>query len=162
MAVKPSRVPYLEIAAAIREQIRSGQLGPGDQIKTVRALAAEHSVALGTVGAALEVLRSEGLIDTVQGRGSVVIAIPADAESGTALESAVRDAEARLAERYDGELAALRAELRELAQRGDVARIEANLIELYGRTGHDYPLEDQHSDAEQEISERTASRGRGS
>jgi DNA-binding GntR family transcriptional regulator len=162
MAVKPSRVPYLEIAAAIREQIRSGQLGPGDQIKTVRALAAEHSVALGTVGAALEVLRSEGLIDTVQGRGSVVIAIPTDAESGTALESAVRDAEARLAERYDGELAALRAELRNLAQRGDVARIEANLIELYGRTGHDYPLEDQHPDAEQEISERTASRGRGS
>lgn len=162
MAVKPSRVPYLEIAAAIRDQIRSGQLGPGDQIKTVRALAAEHSVALGTVGAALEVLRSEGLIDTVQGRGSVVIAIPADAESGTALESAVRDAEARLAERYDGELAALRAELRSLAQRGDVARIEANLIELYGRTGHDYPLEDQHPDAEQEISERTASRGRRS
>jgi DNA-binding GntR family transcriptional regulator len=162
MAVKPSRVPYLEIAAAIRDQIRSGQLGPGDQIKTVRALAAEHSVALGTVGAALEVLRSEGLIDTVQGRGSVVIAIPTDAESGTALESAVRDAEARLAERYDGELAALRAELRNLAQRGDVARIEANLMELYGRTGHDYPLEDQHPDAEQEISERTASRGRGS
>src|ERR1700733_3709963 len=146
MAVKPSRVPDLEIAAAIRDQIRSGQLGPGDQIKTVRALAAEHSVALGTVGAALEVLRSEGLIDTVQGRGSVVIATPADAGSGTAVESAVRDAEARLAERYDGELAALRAELRKVAQRGDVARIEANLIELYGRTGHDYPLEDQHAE----------------
>ena len=78
--MKASRVPYLEIAAEIREQIRSEQLKPGDKLKTVRSLAAEYSVAQGTVGAAMEVLRGEGLIDTVQGKGSVVAAIPGDAQ----------------------------------------------------------------------------------
>jgi GntR family transcriptional regulator len=130
MAVKPSRVPYLEIAAAIREQIRSGQLAPGDQLKSVRALAAEHSVALGTVGAALEVLRSEGLIDTVQGKGSVVITIPAETQPD--MESAVRTAEARLAERFDGEIAALRE---------DVERLQVQMMAVYDKQGMAYPHE---------------------
>jgi GntR family transcriptional regulator len=77
--MKASRVPYLEIATDIREQIRSGQLKPGDKLKTVRSLAVDYSVAQGTVGAAMDVLRSEGLIDTVQGKGSVVAAVPEDA-----------------------------------------------------------------------------------
>jgi DNA-binding GntR family transcriptional regulator len=77
-AMKASRVPYLEIAAEIREQIRSGRLAPGDKLRTVRSLAADYSVAQGTVGAAMEVLRAEGLIDTVQGKGSVVVAVPGE------------------------------------------------------------------------------------
>jgi DNA-binding GntR family transcriptional regulator len=76
--MKASRVPYLEIAAEIREQIRSGRLAPGDKLKTVRSLAADYSVAQGTVGAAMEVLRAEGLVDTVQGKGSVVVAVPGE------------------------------------------------------------------------------------
>lgn len=47
---KASRVPYLEIAAEIREQIRSGRLMPGDKLRSVRSLAADYSVAPGTVG----------------------------------------------------------------------------------------------------------------
>ena len=76
--MKASRVPYLEIAAEIREQIRSGRLVPGDKLKTVRSLAEDYSVAQGTVGAAMEVLRAEGLVDTVQGKGSVVVAVPGE------------------------------------------------------------------------------------
>ena len=71
-------MPYLEIAAEIREQIRSGRLAPGDKLRTVRSLAADYSVAQGTVGAAMEVLRAEGLVDTVQGKGSVVVAVPGE------------------------------------------------------------------------------------
>ena len=77
-AMKASRVPYLEIAAEIREQIRSGRLRPGDKLRTVRSMAADYSVAQGTVGAAMEVLRAEGLVDTVQGKGSVVVAVPGE------------------------------------------------------------------------------------
>ena len=84
-AMKASRVPYLEIAAEIREQIRSGRLMPGDKLKTVRSLAADYSVAQGTVGAAMEVLRAEGLIDTVQGKGSVVVAVPGEVEPDPAV-----------------------------------------------------------------------------
>jgi DNA-binding GntR family transcriptional regulator len=124
MAVKPSRVPYLEIAAAIRDQIRSGELAPGDQVKTVRALAAEYSVALGTVGAALEILRSEGLIDTVKGRGSVVIAMPAPAGSDAAL--------GELRAWVEDQLAGLRY---------DVERLQVQMMAVYDRQGIPYPHE---------------------
>ena len=48
-AIMTSRVPYLEIAADIREQIRSGRLMPGDKLRSLRSLAADYSVAQGTV-----------------------------------------------------------------------------------------------------------------
>jgi DNA-binding GntR family transcriptional regulator len=120
MSVKPSRVPYLELAAEIREQIRAGQLVPGDQLKTVRALAAEHSVAQGTVGSALEVLRGEGLIDTVRGRGSVVIAVPAT--------PGLPDDVASVVNRLGAELRAEVADVREYAE-----RLEARVMALESR-----------------------------
>lgn len=129
MVAKPSRVPYLEITAVIREQIRSGQLAPGDQLKTVRALAAEHSVAQGTIGSALELLRSEGLIDTVRGKGSVVIAVPGDVapQADTArLEAAMREMETRLT----GEI----TDVREYAE-----RLHAQVMALEDREGRRHP-----------------------
>lgn len=110
--MKASRVPYLEIAAEIREQIRSGQLMPGDKLKTVRSLAEDYSVAQGTVGAAMEVLRGEGLIDTVQGKGSVVMAVPDGAQPDQAV----------------AKLSAEVAELREMVRDHDVM-----LRDLYQR-----------------------------
>ena len=76
---RETRIPYLEIAADIREQIRSGRLMPGDKLRSLRSLATDYSVAPGTMGAAMEVLRAEGLIDTVQSKGSVVVAVPGKA-----------------------------------------------------------------------------------
>jgi DNA-binding GntR family transcriptional regulator len=119
MTGKLSRVPYLELAAEIREQIRSGQLVPGDRLKTVRALAAEHSVAQGTVGSALEVLRGEGLIDTVQGRGSVVIATPSEPGPG------------EMAGVISGMEAALRAEIADVREYAE--RLEARVMTLESR-----------------------------
>lgn len=110
--MKASRVPYLEIAADIREQIRSGRLMPGDKLRTVRSLAADYSVAQGTVGAAMEVLRGEGLIDTVQGKGSVVASVPASAQPDQAV----------------AKLSAEVAELREMVRDHDVM-----LRDLYQR-----------------------------
>jgi len=101
---KASQVPYLEIAAEIREQIRSGRLMPGDKLRSVRSLAADYSVAPGTVGAAMEVLRGEGLIDTVQGKGSVVAAVLGDAQPDQAV----------------AKLSAEVAELREMVRAHDV------------------------------------------
>jgi DNA-binding FadR family transcriptional regulator len=130
--VRPSRVPYLEVAAEIREQIRSGRLAPGDRLKTVRALAAEYSVAQGTVGSALEVLRGEGLIETVHGKGSVVVASPDEASQPIATDaaSAMREMEARLSaeiaevRRYtEGLYAQVTAKVDE-----DIERLEAQMM----------------------------------
>jgi DNA-binding GntR family transcriptional regulator len=89
-AARETRIPYLEIAADIRGQIRSGRLVPGDKLRSLRSMAEDYSVAQGTVGAAMEVLRAEGLIETVQSKGSVVAAIPGElpADHATAKLSA--------------------------------------------------------------------------
>lgn len=84
-AARETRIPYLEIAADIREQIRSGRLVPGDKLRSLRSLAADYSAAQGTVGAAMEVLRAEGLIDTIQSKGSVVVAVPGEVEPDPAV-----------------------------------------------------------------------------
>ena len=84
-AARETRIPYLEIAADIRGQIRSGRLAPGAKLSSLRSLAADYSVAQGTVGAAMEVLRAEGLIDTVQSKGSVVVAVPGEVPADQAV-----------------------------------------------------------------------------
>jgi DNA-binding GntR family transcriptional regulator len=84
-ATRETRIPYLEIAADIRGQIRSGRLVPGDKLRSLRSMAEDYSVAQGTVGAAMEVLRAEGLIETVQSKGSVVIAVPGEVPADQAV-----------------------------------------------------------------------------
>ena len=111
-------MPYLEIAADIREQIRSGRLMPGDKLRSLRSLATDYSVAPGTVGAAMEVLRAEGLIGTVQSKGSVVVAVPGEVEP-------------------DPAVAKLSAEIAELRE---TVRDHAELLEMV--RAHDVMLKD--------------------
>ncbi|MFH8610542.1 GntR family transcriptional regulator [Streptomyces sp. NPDC018029] len=66
--------PYQRTTAALRRQILSGQLQPGEQLPSVRSLQEQYAIAGGTVQAALRLLRAEGLIDVVHGRGSFVAA----------------------------------------------------------------------------------------
>ena len=103
-AARETRIPYLEIAADIRGQIRSGRLVPGDKLSSLRSLAADYSVAQGTVGAAMEVLRAEGLVNTVQSKGSVVVAVPGEVPADPAV----------------AKLSAELAELREMVRDHDV------------------------------------------
>jgi DNA-binding GntR family transcriptional regulator len=132
MATKATRVPYLEIAADLREQIRSGHLVIGAKLPALRSMAATYAVAPGTVGAALEILRREGLIDTVQGKGSAVIATPGELSPGPESEpqaAALRDLETRLS----AEIAGLRE---------DVERLQAQMMAIYPARGETYPHED--------------------
>jgi DNA-binding transcriptional regulator YhcF (GntR family) len=61
------------IAVALRNDIRSGALNPGDLVPSYRALMQRHGVAVATVRHAIGLLQSEGLIATVRGRGCVVV-----------------------------------------------------------------------------------------
>lgn len=60
------------IAEHIREQIRSGQLRPGDRLPSYAALGEEHGASYGTVRMALAVLRTEGWIAGEPGVGVFV------------------------------------------------------------------------------------------
>lgn len=63
---------YLQIAGYIRDQIVRGDLSPGDEVPSERALAAMWSVARPTAARALEALRVQGLVESRRGSGSYV------------------------------------------------------------------------------------------
>jgi len=106
-----SRPLYEQITAALAAEITTGARKPGDRMPAIRELAASYGVSPVVVQSAYRELRERKLIASWPGRGTVVREFPI-AET-----------------QHDrvGELATA------------VARIEANLIELYGRTGYDYP-----------------------
>jgi GntR family transcriptional regulator/MocR family aminotransferase len=63
---------YEQIAKAVCQAIRSGQLKPGDQLPTVRALASDLGVSLTTVTAAFRSLAGNGWTRGEIGRGTFV------------------------------------------------------------------------------------------
>lgn len=67
---------YHQLAALLREQIRSGELAPGAQIPTESELAEQHSTSRNTVRLALNLLRTEGLLISQRGLGSFVRPVP--------------------------------------------------------------------------------------
>lgn len=68
--------PYHRVATAVREAIRDGRYKIGDPIPSRAHLADEHQVSPMTVNNALRVLKAEGLIAAVPGRGTYVKAAP--------------------------------------------------------------------------------------
>ncbi|GMU65011.1 MAG: GntR family transcriptional regulator [Acidobacteriota bacterium] len=66
------RPMYLQILEQIRRRIAVGDWGPGQEIPSIRALAAATRVSVITVKRAFLELEHEGLIVTRQGRGTFV------------------------------------------------------------------------------------------
>jgi len=67
---------YMQIAAAICDQITSGQLRPGEPIPSITVLTREHGTSRGTTGKAVQLLEREGLLFRVPGLGYYVSAGP--------------------------------------------------------------------------------------
>lgn len=63
---------YLQLAGILRVQIESGELAPHRPVPSIRTLTQRYGVADGTVQKAIQVLRQEGLVRTVIGRGVYV------------------------------------------------------------------------------------------
>jgi GntR family transcriptional regulator len=64
---------YLQLAGILRGQIRSGELQPRRPIPSIRTLQQRYEVSDGTVKKAVQLLRDEGLVRTVKGRGVYVV-----------------------------------------------------------------------------------------
>jgi len=72
-----SRQPiYIQIVEQVRQQIARGDLKTGDQLPTVRQLAADLRVNFNTVARAYRLLDETGLISTQHGRGTYVWETP--------------------------------------------------------------------------------------
>ncbi len=75
-----STVPiYLQIIYAIKLQVATGQLKPGEQLPTVRKLATDLRINPNTVARSYASLDSEGVITTQRGQGTYVREHPDDA-----------------------------------------------------------------------------------
>ena len=63
---------YVQLADILRARIESGQLIPDRPVPSESQLQQEFGVARGTARKAIAVLREQGLVVTVKGRGSYV------------------------------------------------------------------------------------------
>jgi GntR family transcriptional regulator len=61
-----------QVAAALRQAIETGDLGPGDKLPSERELAARHQVARNTAREAVRQLADSGLVTAEHGRGVFV------------------------------------------------------------------------------------------
>ncbi len=63
---------HAQLAAILREQIRTGELPPRSQVPSLHQLAEHHQIAVATAQKAIDALKAEGLIMGVKGRGTYV------------------------------------------------------------------------------------------
>jgi GntR family transcriptional regulator len=64
--------PYRQLADQLRTAIKTGEYEPGRRIPSLQKLVADSGLAVETVRRAVKVLIDEGLVYTVQGRGTFV------------------------------------------------------------------------------------------
>ncbi len=64
--------PFRVLADTIAAKVQRGDLKPGDQIPSVRALAKEYGVTTATAQKAVKLLTDDGYVTTVQGLGIFV------------------------------------------------------------------------------------------
>lgn len=78
-----SDVPaYVQIIESIQRLAADGTLKPGDQLPTVRQLAADLRVNFNTVARAYRMLDDAGVISTQHGRGTYLVEQPSDEARG--------------------------------------------------------------------------------
>ena len=78
LTLQDNGVPiYVQLRDQIAAAIGRGELKPGARLPTMREVAVALSVDLNTVQRAYQALAEEGLLATVQGRGSFVADAPA-------------------------------------------------------------------------------------
>ena len=64
--------PYEQVRREIVEQVRTGELVPGDRLPAIRAYAADLGLAAGTVARAYKLLEEARIIVTRRGAGTTI------------------------------------------------------------------------------------------
>jgi GntR family transcriptional regulator len=78
-----SKTPiYVQIVEQVKSLVDASALHPGDQLPTVREMAADLRINFNTVARAYRLLHDERVISTQQGRGTYVLEPSAPAETG--------------------------------------------------------------------------------
>lgn len=72
---------YIQLMEQIKHMIATGELQPGDQLPTVRQMAADLRVNFNTVARAYRLLDEESIISTQHGRGTFILEPPSEEKS---------------------------------------------------------------------------------
>lgn len=116
---------YRHIADELLAQIKEGEYPPGSRLPTKAELMERYHVAVNTVERAIEELRKAGIVETAQGAGMFVReAPPGSITASPATDKRLEDLESQV------------ADLREA-----FSRLQAQVMNLYQSTGHQYPYE---------------------
>jgi DNA-binding transcriptional regulator YhcF (GntR family) len=79
-----SGVPaYLQLVEQVRQALRMGVIGVGDQLPTVKQVVADVAINPNTVLKAFRELEHEGLVEGRQGLGTFVARLPSGPPPGT-------------------------------------------------------------------------------
>jgi DNA-binding GntR family transcriptional regulator len=144
VSIEPNdpRPPYQQVAADLRHKIRHGtEYAPGARLPSIRHLAKQYGISPQTVQNALRELRQEHLVISQQGRAFFV----RDPDRPVLGPSAGDDD-------VVNRLATLEAELHDLQEKVEafehdsqlarqVAALQVQMMDLYGRMGQPYPHE---------------------
>lgn len=142
---------YRRVLDDLLRKVSSGELPVGEKIPSTDGLCAEYGVSKPVVRRAVAELQGRHILEGHPGKGVYVRARPADledeqaslAELAAGLES-VQSLLGAMQEADNEAVAAMRRELGNL--RRHVSRLEAKLIELYGRLGQPYQRDAATSD----------------
>jgi GntR family transcriptional regulator len=86
-----SHVPiYVQLTDQIKHKIATGDLKPGDQLPTVRQLAADLRVNFNTIARGYRILDEEGIISTQHGRGTFILELQSEEQAETLLKDVLR------------------------------------------------------------------------
>ena len=75
------RPVYMQIMEQVKRAIATGSLKPGDQLPTVRQMAADLRVNFNTVARAYRLLDEEAVISTQHGRGTYILSPSSDKDA---------------------------------------------------------------------------------
>lgn len=103
---------YTQIVNQIQSQVANEILKPGDQLPTVRALAAELRINFNTCARAYRILDETRIISTQQGRGTYITEIPPPEVTEKLRKASLSE----LTERFIGEAYRLGFSEREISQ----------------------------------------------
>ena len=127
---------YRQIASDLRARIGAGEF-PDGRLPGKESLKAHYGVAVNTLDRVLQVLRSEGRIETVQGAGTFIRDPGAPERSPEFRELEPRIAAVEAGDDREG----LWREIERL--RREVEALQVDVMELYAKLGYEQPSHEQ-------------------
>ncbi|MTH53392.1 FCD domain-containing protein [Bacillus mangrovi] len=136
--IKPKKI-YEEVAEAILDTIKKGEIKPGEKLNSVQQLAEDFHVGRSAIREALSALRAMGIIEMRQGEGTYVKEFDPHSISGSLFSSILmnRESIAHLLEVRKILEAGIAASAAKNRTEEDIEELNRILLEMKGTIGNE-------------------------